>query len=139
VVRVRQNTLLPQSLSERRPHYHDDDDEQENRMGSIGRVSANLTDYCALKQLFSALGWSGPWISGEARVVENEDRNGPVANGGMGGKKRDNNTKRRREEGDDGGMRVGIDEGNGCLQQQKIETEPGLRKNRQRRRGLELS
>jgi hypothetical protein len=26
----------------------------------------------------------GLWISGEARVVENEDRNAPVANGGIG-------------------------------------------------------
>jgi hypothetical protein len=85
-------------LSERRPHYHDDDDEQENRMGSIGRVSAKLTNYCALKQLFSARGWSGNGISGEARVVENEDRNGPMANGGWGmGEKRGTIIRRGEE------------------------------------------
>jgi hypothetical protein len=84
-------------LSER-TRYHDDDDEQENRMRSIGRVSANLTNYCALKQLFSARGWSGYGISGEARVVENEDRNGPVANGGWGmGEKRGTIIRRGEE------------------------------------------
>jgi hypothetical protein len=69
VVRVRQNTLLPQNLSERRPRYHDDDDEQENRMGSIGRVSANLTNYCALKQLFS-----GSWLVGLLDFRRSESR-----------------------------------------------------------------
>jgi hypothetical protein len=75
----------------------------------------------------------GLWISGEARVVENEDRNGPVANGDRGwGKKRDNNTKRRREEGEDGGeMRVGIDEEMGVFNNRRLRQSLGLRKNRQ--------
>jgi hypothetical protein len=48
---------------------------------------------------------------------------------GDGRKKRDNNTKRRREEGDDGGRcESELMGGNGCLQQQKIETEPGVEK-----------
>jgi hypothetical protein len=67
-------------------------------MGSIGRMSANLTNYCALKQLFSARGWSGYGISGEARVVENEDRNGPMANGGMWDGRKRGTIIRRGEE-----------------------------------------
>jgi GTPase involved in cell partitioning and DNA repair len=70
----------------------------------------------------------GLWISGEARVVENEDRNGPVANGGDGGKggtiiRRGEEKKEMMEE-----MRVGIDGGMGVFNNRRLRQSLGVEK-----------
>jgi hypothetical protein len=75
-------------------------------MGSIGRVSANLTSYCALKQalLCSWLVELGVQEKRESWRMKTGMGCCAVANGGdgMGEKKKDNKRKRRREEGEDG-------------------------------------
>ena len=63
--------------------------------------------------------------------MENEDRNGPVADGGWGEKR--GTIIRRGEEKKEmmGEMRVGIDEGTGVFNNRRLRQSLGLRKNRQ--------